>query len=299
MKTALMILLILIALTLLLACVLASKVVTGKRQTLEEAMQWQSDHYDTSFYTAVAKTNYAVCGYGNYVLHVEALRNPVPTDKYVIITHGYTDNHIGSLKYAKMYLDLGYNCILYDIRGHGENERTYTTYGVLESQDLLCLIEDTRTRYPRLTELGLHGESLGAATTVTVMKYRPAVDFAVADCGFSDIWNVLEGAFKDMHIPAVFLNLADLGSRLRYRQSLKAMRPIDSLDDNQVPILFIHGAADSFILPKNSQDMSDRTQGLQQIQLIEDADHAMSMITDPERYREYVEAFLDEVHAAG
>ena len=274
---------------------LASFVMTGKRQTLDEAMQWQSEHYDTSFYEKLEKTNYTVKSFDGYELHVQFLKNPTPTDKYMIISHGYTDNRMGALKYVPMYLELGYNCIIYDLRGHGENESTFTTYSIREGEDISELVKDTRSRYSDISQLGLHGESLGAASTVASMKYRPDVDFAVADCGFSDIDNVLRGAYKYYHMPEFFVDMADLGARVRYGYSLKSMRPIDSLDDNEVPILFIHGAEDSFILPKNSENMAARTKGRSEIHFIEGAGHAESVIIDPENYKAYVKDFLDSL----
>ena len=86
---------------------MASFIMKGKRQTLEEAMAWQSEHYDTSFYDRAEKTDYTVAGFQGYELHVQLLKNPQPTDQYVIISHGYTDNRCGALKYARIYLDFG------------------------------------------------------------------------------------------------------------------------------------------------------------------------------------------------
>ncbi len=287
---AIIIALLFIALTLWLP----SFVMTGKRQTLEEAFNWQSDHYDISFYNDLEKTDYTVSGYEDYILHVEYLKNPVPTTRYMILSHGYTDNRMGALKYVSMYMDLGFNCIIYDLRGHGENESTFTTYGIREALDLKSLIEDTRTRYSDITILGLHGESLGAATTITSLKYKPQIDFAVADCGFSDIDNVLRKGYRNAHVPVFLVDLADLGAKIRYHFSLKDMRPIDSLDDNTIPILFLHGEEDTFILPKNSMDMADRTKGKHELHLIPKAGHAESILVDPELYRQYVMAFLED-----
>ena len=278
------------------ALFLAGFTMTGKRQTLEEALKWQSAHYDTSFYERTEKADYTVRGHDGYELHAQLLKNPVPSEDYVIISHGYTDNRMGSLKYARMYLDLGYNCVIYDLRGHGLNEKTFTTYGILEARDLVCLIEDTRNRYPGLRRLGLHGESLGAASTVTALKYRPEVDFAAADCGFSDIENVLRGVYKNAHVPGFFFDLANLGAGVRYGYALKDMRPVDALDGNEVPILFIHGAADSFIPPENSRRMYERTKGFREIRLIEGAGHAESILTDPELYRTCAEDFLRQIN---
>ena len=295
MTVFLIILCVLLIAFLLLAFWLPSYVMTGHRQTLDEAFRWQSERYDTSFYETLNKTDYTVSGFEGYQLHVQFLENPNPAGKYIILSHGYTDNRMGSLKYAKMYLELGYSCVIYDLRGHGENAADFTTYGIREAKDLKCLIDDTRARYPDLEILGLHGESLGAATTVTSMQYRPQVDFAVADCGFSDIENVLRGGYRAAHVPMFLVDVTDLTGRLRYHYSLKQMRPIDALDENTIPILFLHGAADDFILPKNSGDMAARTKGYQEFHLIPGAGHAESILTEPELYEEYVTSFLQQV----
>jgi len=282
-------------LLLILSLWLASFVMTGSRQTLEEAFKWQSEHYDTSFYDSLNKQDYTVTSYDGYILLAELLNNPYTADntgKYIIISHGYTDNRMGALKYVPMYLELGFNCIIYDLRGHGENESTFTTYGIREGKDIYELVKDTRSRYNNITQLGLHGESLGAASTITSLKYKPDVDFVVADCGFSDIDNVLREGYKNAGAPVFLVDLADIGARIRYHYAIKDMRPIDSLDDNTIPVLFIHGSNDTFILPVNSEDMSKRTRGVSELHMIENAGHAESILTDPGNYKKYVEEFI-------
>jgi hypothetical protein len=293
------ILLLIIILLLVASWMLAGMTMTGSRQTIDEAMKWQSDHYDTGFYQELERKDYTVEGHDGYILHVQLLKNPTESSRYMILSHGYTDNHIGSLKYVRMYLDLGYNCIIYDLRGHGENEPTFTTYGTIEAQDLDLLIKDTRERYPDIEQLGLHGESLGAATTITALKYKPEVDFVVADCGFSDIENVLRNGYKSANVPSILFGVADFGARLRFHYSLKDMRPIDSLEGNKIPILFIHGESDNFILPENSQRMYERTEGPRKIYYMKNAGHAESILTDPVQYREVVEEFLGGLHSNG
>lgn len=294
-KTVIIIFGIQLVLLIILTLWLPSFVMTGKRQSLTEAFKWQTDHYDTSFYDRLEKMDYTVHGDDGYVLHTELLKNPAGTSKYIILSHGYTDNRMGSLKYVQMYLDLGYNCVIYDLRGHGENETAFTTYGIREGNDLKCIINDTLSRYSDLTQLGLHGESLGAATTITCLKYKPDISFAVADCGFSDIENVLKEGYRNAHVPVFLVDLADIGARIRYHYALKDMRPIDSLDDNTIPVLFIHGADDAFILPQNSEDMYNRTKGIREYHLISKAGHAESILTDPESYKQFVEDFLNSL----
>ena len=269
--------------------------MTGKRQTLDQARAWQEKHYDLSWYDALEKQDYIVKSYDGYELHAQLARNPEPSDRYVIISHGYTDNRFGALKYGKIYLDLGFNLIVYDLRGHGLNAPTFCTYSVRESRDLLAMIDDSRRRWSGMAELGLHGESLGAATTVAVLKYAQAVDFAVADCGFAEITPVLVGGLKAMKLPGWVVHLAGVCAKLRYGYSYGEMRPIDSLAESQVPILFIHGAADDFITPDHSRRMFDAARGEKQLVLIPGASHAMSVLTNPRMYADAVGAFLEEL----
>ena len=75
-----MIIIVIILLILLAAITwwLPSFAMNGNRQTLDEAMEWQKDHYDVSFYDPLEKTDYTVTSYDGYVLHAEFLKNPKP-----------------------------------------------------------------------------------------------------------------------------------------------------------------------------------------------------------------------------
>ena len=271
---------------------LASYSMGIKRQTLEQARAWQAEHYDISWYDLLEKADYTLTGEDGYVLHAQLLKNPRGGSRGVIISHGYTDNRYGSLKYARLYLDLGFHVLLYDLRGHGENEPTFCTYSVRESRDLLAVLKDARARFPQIKAWGLHGESLGAATTVACLKYEPDVRFAVADCGFGEISGVLENGMKSMGLPPALVRLASLCAKIRYGYSFDEMRPIDCLRDNRVPVLFIHGAEDDFIPPAHSERMRAATRGYSELHLIPGAGHAASVLTAPDDYRALLEAFL-------
>ena len=264
----------------------------GKRQTLAESYEWQCSHYDTSWFGTPPTTDYIVKSYDGYELHATFAPNEKPGNRYVILTHGYTDNRLGMLKYMKIYFDAGYHCIIYDLRGHGENARTFCTYSIREGKDLTAVIDDAYERFGQDIFLGLHGESLGASTTVRSLMYHPRVEFAVADCGFADIENVLAGVLKSRHVPGFILKSASQLAKYTYGYSFSEMRPIDALAGNQVPILFLHGEKDTFILPENSRRMKEATAGYAEYHLIPGAKHANSVLTEPGLYAEYVKAFL-------
>lgn len=287
--------LVLLALLLIAGFYMAGFSMGIRRQTLEEARKWQEEHYDLSWYDPLEKTDYTVTSYDGYILHAQFLKNPQASDRYVIISHGYTDNRFGALKYAKMYMDMGFNVIVYDLRGHGQNEPTFCTYSVRERKDLRALINDSRERYRDISVLGLHGESLGAATSIAALEEKPPVDFVVADCGFSEIAPVLKAGLKSMHMPGFLVGVASLCAKIRFGYSYGQMRPVDGLKDNRIPILFIHGAEDSFILPEHSEKMKAATRGYAEIHLIPGAEHAMSILTNPEEYQKTVREFLEKI----
>ncbi len=288
-----------VAVLVVLLCVIALGgahfVMNGKRPTLKEAWEWQSARYDTSFYEGLQKADYLVAGHDGYQLHVQLLQNPNPSDRYVIFTHANTDNHIGSLKYVPLFLDMGYNCVLYDMRGHGEDEPTFCTYGILEGKDLAELVKDTRKRYPDIAELGLHGESRGGSTTIEALAYKPDVDFAISDCAFADMESAMRQKFKTMRLPEFLVPLVNVGIRVLYGYSIYDMRPIEALDSNTIPILFVHGDADATVPPQSARELYERAKGTRELHYFAGADHAESMLVAPQEYREVVASFLEDV----
>ncbi|MBR6896869.1 MAG: alpha/beta hydrolase [Lachnospiraceae bacterium] len=286
---------VLVILILVMMFLLARFVLNGNRQTLAEAKKWQAEHYDIKFYDKLEKHEYIVRSFDGYKLHVQICQNPVKTGRYVIISHGYTDNRYGDLKYVRMYLELGYNCIIYDLRGHGVNARHICTYSVLEAKDLMQIIEDTRNRYV-VSTLGLHGESLGGATSIACLQYQPNIDWVVDDCGFADLENVLRRGYASAHLPAgITLFLTRAGMKLFYGKNLGDMAPIKSVENANVPVLFIHGADDDFVPPENSERMYSLIDDRAQLKIMEGAGHAESVLNEPVRYEKFVRAFLSGV----
>ena len=297
MKYAIIAIIVIAALIIGAGIFMSSFITGGRRQTREEARAWQNERIDTGWYDLVGKSTYTVPGFEGYELRCQLLINPKATDDYVIISHGYTDNMMGDLKYADLYMDLGFNVLIYDLRGHGENEPSICTYTVRERKDLRELIKDTRKRYPNIRRLGIHGESLGAATSIAVLNYQPEIDFVVSDCAFSDLKRVLQDGMGSSHIPGFVLDLGAAFMKLRFKLDMDDMRPIDCIKGNRIPVLFIHGKNDQLIPPFHSELMIQETAGLRDLRLVEGAGHAESVFADRTAYEGYIKEFLDKVYA--
>ncbi len=285
----------LVATLLFMGAYIAKIIVGGKRQTMEESWQWQMEHVPgaRAFQRSEFK-DYIVKSYDGYELHAAEVLAEEETDRWMIMAHGYTDTRYGMLKYIQFFHRLGFHCVCYDERGHGENRAYPCSYGIREAKDLMEVLSDLYRRKGEGIRVGLLGESLGAATVMTALKYKPKVEFAVDDCGFVEIVPILKAGIKKAGLPSWMVYPASLMGKLRYGVNFTAARPIDSLTENTVPMLIMHGEEDNFIFPSHSERAKETTKGYVELHLIPGAGHAGSAIVAPETYLKILQDFLEK-----
>lgn len=277
-------------------CLMAAYVAKPRYTSLEKARKIAEDAGFWRDYDKLEKEELEIGSYDGYRLKAFYVPAAQASDKYVIISHGYTYNRYGSLRYLHMFRDFGYNCLIYDDRGHGENIRTKCTMGVRESRDLLRLIGWVHERFGKDIILGLHGESMGSALQIMALKEKPNVQFVVNDCGYADLMGVLtHNITGSLHMPRCLCYPASAACRLLYGYSFTKVRPIDSLKDNAVPVCFMHGAADDFIPCSHSERMHRAMTAYSELHLFPGAAHGLSFDSDEEGYRRIVKDFLDKV----
>lgn len=275
---------------------LSGVVALPRTASLERALKNETEQGGYGDFDALEKTDYIIRAADGYELHAQYIPAAGESDRYVVITHGYGYNRIGSVKYVHLFRRLGFHCVIYDNRGHGENARTHVTMGWREHRDLLDVIADTRRRFP-VGCLGLHGESMGSATSVMALGAKPPVDFLVSDCGYADLTLLLRDLIgKEYRLPAWLVYPASLMSRLRFGFSYGSVVPKAALAQSDVPALFIHGAADTFVLPEHARLFHEAARGRKRLLIIENAKHAAALRTDPTAYETAVRGFLTECH---
>lgn len=275
---------------------LAKSIVKPDVLTLTEERQWIEEHDLVGDFDHYHKEELTVQGYQNYQLHAQIIKaDNDHSDKYVIISHGFRSNRNGAIKYVDSYHKLGYHVITYDVRGHGENQPTAVSLGHLESKDLLALIQYTYERFGHSISLGLHGESMGSATSLSVLAEHPKLDFVVADCGFTNLYDLIEGAYQDNHLGFLIYGVNAV-TKWGFGIDLKETSPIKSVKDNQVPILFIHGEKDNFIKPENSQKLFETNPSKDQLVIVPKAEHASSReILGEEAYTDLIKNFINSL----
>ena len=257
---------------------------TIKRSKEEENSYGDLDSYEKEPFDLTLRDGYEI--------HGEIY--PLDTKKVVIISHGHGDNKYTGIRFLQVFRDLGYTTVIYDLRGHGHNKPFVCTMGINESKDLIELIDYMRKQFPE-AEIGLHGLSMGCATTVTALKNKPDVKFVVADCGYAILKDLCRDILKASHQPVWLYGAIDLCYKLRCGHYASEVNPIDSLDENEIPILFVHGTEDKLISFHHSEWMYERNKGRKkELHLIPDAAHAHAWNHDPAEYEKIISDFLEK-----
>lgn len=291
---------VLVVLFLIISLVLILLARFAVRPTVH-TLQYELDHilkHDFMQGESIAIENeHTVETYDGHKIWVGFVPGNPENKHYVVLSHGYTSTRYGMYKYAVLWRKLGYNCVVYDNRGHGVNAPATITFGVRESRDLIAVIEDTYERYGRDIHIGLHGESMGAGLQLMALSHKPKVDFIVNDCGYSEILPVLRYKVNQgFHLPGWLADLATPYGKLIFGFSFQEVRPIDRLVDNEIPICFVHGTGDTFTAHWHSQKMYEANKGYKELHLYDGIDHAECIVSDPQRYLAMMQAFVEKVY---
>lgn len=294
-----------VAFSLFAAKILLQQATRPIAHTLAEARAYQSEKENVDFgdYDNVwKKEKFELDGvYGK--IRGEIVFNevaPVPA-KVAIICHGHTWNRLNSLKYANVFYKKGYNLVIYDHGYFGESDGEFTTLGDYERHDLSTVIDHARKVFGKDAFVGLHGESMGAATVLLLLGLRKDVNFVVADCPFSDTMSYYrELCRSNRHIPDFpLIDFANAFSKRKYGYDFRSVSPIKAVSQTETPICFIHGQSDTFIFPSHSEKMYNVCKNsLSELHLVAGAAHAESYHVNPQAYYEIVGSFIEKVESA-
>lgn len=263
--------------------------VEKEKELMKERGLWLDfDSYDMN--------DYRIGGEGGYLLAAGFVSTPQTkgTGKYVIIAHGHTSCRFGSVKYVNSYIKLGFSCIIFDSRGHGDNKPANCSLGDIESKDLMKVIGDTRRRYSDIKVLGIQGESMGSSSALIATKFNPDIDFIVADCPNMGAYEVVRDCYKNIHMQflAPFVRIA---GKIIYGVDC---RESDAYRDmtGTCPVLFIHGAGDTFIKPYHSEKLYEKAKkngAYTELIMVEGAGHARCRsVAGFDKYTGYIASFL-------
>lgn len=218
--------------------------------------------------------------------------------KLIIGFHGYTSKGMSDfIGLSNYYLKRGYQMLLVDERAHGESEGKYISFGCLDRLDAVRWIEYAQKRLGTDCEIWLHGTSMGgAAVLMTSGLHLPTtVKGIISDCAFTTAWDVFAHVLKTQyHLPAYpILKIADLMAKKCAGYSLKQCNSAEEVRKAEVPILLIHGDADTFVPFRMCSEIYLNCNAKSDILIVKGAGHCESFYKDQESYEAKLTAFLE------
>lgn len=225
--------------------------------------------------------------------------NPLP-HLYAICCHGYTGEPAEMAKWAHRFAKLGFTVLVPAQRAHELSEGRYVGMGWLEHNDLLAWIHLIVESDPDARIL-LHGNSMGAATVMMAAgdpRLPRNVVSAIEDSGYASVrMQFIDSARSMFHLPkllaAMCVDAAGLVCKYRAGFDFSDASCVEQLKHTTIPMLFIHGAADTFVSPRFLDMIYGACSSLDREKLlVPDADHVMSSAVAPDVYWSKVEGFV-------
>ncbi len=252
---------------------------------------------DEAWYINLNKTDFFIKSKFNYDIHCIWIPNK-QSKKTVIISHGYTLNLNGSIRYIEIFYIKGYNVLIYDQRFHGLTGGKNCTFGFYEKYDLESLVSWVLEKTGRDSLVGVHGESMGAAIALLHGAIDDRISFIISDCAFESLKTQFSNKLKaDYKLPSFPLLLfADIATKILSNTFYHNISPIKNIEKIKTPILFIHGDSDSFTTYTQTKNLYEKKTGIKKLYLAEGADHAQSILVNKEKYTKIIHKFLEEIN---
>lgn len=213
--------------------------------------------------------------------------------------HGYRGSAIRDFcGGARLSRELGHNILLIDERASGKSEGHTVTFGIKERYDVLAWANYIAERFGEDTRIYLYGISMGASTVImtrTLPLPRGVVGI-FADCPYDTPYNIIKKVAGGLGYPVgPTMKLMCLAAKVFGKFDLTEYDCIRAMkEESRLPVYLVHGTADGFVPSFMSENIYAANPDMAKLLLIEGADHGMAFVTNPERYRAFVDEFLKE-----
>lgn len=218
--------------------------------------------------------------------------------KVVICFHGYTSQGLSDfIGLSDYYRRHDYSMLLPDARAHGKSEGEYIGFGCLDRRDALRWIYWIIEQCGEDVQILLHGISMGGATVLmsSGLELPSQVKGIISDCGFTSPKEVFTHVLHSMyHLPAFpLLPITDWINQKKAGYGMDECNAAREVRKAKIPILFIHGDADTFVPYKMCGELYKNCASQKTKLIIKGAAHAESYYKDMDAYECALDQFID------
>lgn len=218
----------------------------------------------------------------NFVVLPDEPQNILAAPKVMLYLCGVGRN-MGDYNYlarVSAFRQLGFSVLVFDYRGYGLSEGDFPNESQVyqDSQAAWNYLREERQVPPE--QIMIYGESLGGAIALDLALRHPEAGGLVLQSSFTSMTEAIRSN--------QFFQLFPVDQLLTERfDSLSKVRSL------QVPVLFLHGSADSVVPPTMSQQLYDAAPQPKQLFLISEADHVRIYQPGEQSYLKAIQRFVE------
>lgn len=230
------------------------------------------------------------------------LKNPEPTEKTVVLVHGFSSmpNNMGA--WVKIYYDLGYNVLTPELRAHGSNTETVRSLGWKDKDDIVewTHVLNEKNEEPD-SEIILSGVSMGAATVMmsSTAGLPNNIKGIIEDCGYTGIGEEMKTLIDAVPLLSTTTKINiynELNQLIIDKQgfSMEEASAVKQVEKSTIPLLLIHGDSDYAVPTNMAKELYAAAAGEKELLLVKGADHPKAILYDLPLYTSTVANFLNQ-----
>lgn len=231
-------------------------------------------------------------------LHAFKVDAKKPSNKYVVLCHGYKGEASNMAIYGKHFYENNYNILIPDARAHGQSEGKLIGMGWPERRDIIKWV-NTIVSDDEEAQILLMGVSMGAATVMMTSGEEDLpsqVRAVVEDCGYTSVWDEFEHQLNEMFglPPFPVLNVSSAVVKMRAGYFLGEASAVKQVARSHTPTMFIHGDQDTFVPFAMLDQLYDAASNEKEKLVIPGAAHGEARMTDSKTYWDAVDRFAQK-----
>jgi fermentation-respiration switch protein FrsA (DUF1100 family) len=233
-----------------------------------------------------------VAGDGDQTEKIHGWWIPAQSERVLLYLHGNGSNIGANVAQASRFHQLGFSVLLIDYRGYGKSEGDFPTEA--------SVYTDAQAAWDHLIQLGIspeqifiYGHSLGGAIAINLATQNPNAAGLIVQSSFTSMRQMASYA-KNLEIFPLDLLLTQRFDSLQKLQANGAsgQKPL------QMPVLFIHGIADTQVPSVMSEALYAAASEPKQIWLVPNAGHNDVADVAGSQYLQVVRRFIDRASVA-
>ena len=228
------------------------------------------------------------------------LFNYFPKRPIIIVTHGINPN--GKCKsesnlVASLLVKKNFNVLTIDLRNYGQSDKvtSFEDLGLKSYNDILGAFDFLKKIGFKDNQIGLHGISLGASTSIFAAYNEPEILATWADSSLAEFDMILKDEIARYGLSIEFGPAVSLAGKILTGIDPTSLSPALKLSSTQ-SYFFTHGDSDTRVLTRHFDYFKEYTSKNNinaEFWLVEESNHLDGMLKYTDEYAERMEIFFN------